>query len=268
MNPVLSEILETRKVLKPDGSSTPFDYAVSAEEGAAMQRLIRETRPRVTLEVGCAYGISTLYICEALAEVGGERHIVIDPLQEDGWGGVGLFTARRAGFGDLIEFVGKPSHVALPALVARDQRVGFALIDGWHTFDYVMVDFFYVDLLLTVGGIVMFDDTRSYPAIRKIARYVATHRNYTPLQNEQNGLKSEGSKKRRMFNAAINAGRAALGVPLLRPLTRHILRPDLLHRDEELGLPPDNFIAFRKTADDALGDGSNRTRRWDQHIDF
>jgi predicted O-methyltransferase YrrM len=176
MNPVLAEMLATRTVVFPDGTTVPLDYNISLDEGHAIQALIREIKPRVTLEVGCAYGVSTLFICEALAEIGGERHVIIDPLQEDGWGGVGLFNARRAGYGNLIEFHNEPSHLALPALVRAQRRIDFALIDGWHTFDYVLVDFFYVDLLLTVGGIAMLDDTRFYPAIRKsldISRHTA-----------------------------------------------------------------------------------------------
>jgi predicted O-methyltransferase YrrM len=261
MNPVLAEMLATRRVAAADGSTMPLDHNISPEEGAAIQRLIREIKPRVTLEVGCAHGVSTLFICEALAEAGGERHIVIDPFQERGWNGVGLFSAKRAGFDDLLEFHDQPSHLALPMLVKAQRRVDFALIDGWHTFDYVMVDFFYVDLLLTVGGIAMLDDTGFYPAIRKVARYVATHRRYAPLDN---GIPRTFSAKRR----ALNAVSALLGARTLRAATKYILRPDILRPDSALGLPGGNFIAFRKVADDFLGDGSKETRRWDQHVDF
>lgn len=261
MNPVLAEMLATGTVATPDGSSVKLDHNISAEEGAAIQRLICDVKPRVTLEVGCAYGLSTLFICEALAAVGGERHIIIDPDQEHGWKGIGLFNAKRAGFGDLIEFRGEPSYLALPSLVKAERHVGFALIDGWHTFDYVLVDFFYVDLLLTVGGIVMLDDTRFYPAIRKVARYIATHRRYVPIGN---GVQHPPTVRRR----ALNTLAAALAMPSFAPLTKHLLRPDILRPDSELGLPADNFIAFRKIANDVRGDGSNETRRWDQHEEF
>jgi hypothetical protein len=54
----------------------------------------------------------------------------------------------------------------------------------------------------------------------------------------------------------------------LRPVTRHLLRPDILVPDSALGLNSSDFAAFEKTGDDLPGDGSNGTRRWDQHIDF
>jgi predicted O-methyltransferase YrrM len=261
MNQVLANILATKQVKTPGGSSLPLDYHISADEGAAIQRLIRTLKPRVTLEIGFAYGISTLYICESLVEVGGERHIVIDPKQQEIWKGIGLFTVERAGYRELVDFRHESSHQALPSLEKEGQRIDFALIDGWHTFDYVLVDFFYVDRLLNVGGVVIFDDTFYYPAIRKVARYVATHRNYVPIANEN---VQRPSLKRRVFNAAT----FALRQRPISVLATRLVRPDILRPDHALGLPLDNFIAFRKVSDDLHGDGSNRTRKWDQHIDF
>jgi predicted O-methyltransferase YrrM len=76
-----------------------------------------------------------------------------------GFDGLGLANLDRAGYARLVEFHDEPSYRALPALEAAGQRIEFAFIDGWHTFDYVMVDFFYVDRMLRVGGIVVLDDT-------------------------------------------------------------------------------------------------------------
>jgi hypothetical protein len=48
MNPVLNEILETERVVKCDGSTIPLDYSVSPEDGAMLQQLVRDLKPRVT----------------------------------------------------------------------------------------------------------------------------------------------------------------------------------------------------------------------------
>src|SRR5712692_10952216 len=140
MNPVLRKILSTRTVTRRDGSTVPLDSAISADEGQALDRLIRRYKPRTTLEVGLAHGVSALFICDALADIGGERHIVIDPGQH-AWEGLGLLNLERAGYSGLVEYHNELSHRALPALHAAGRRVDFAFIDGWHTFDYVMVDF-------------------------------------------------------------------------------------------------------------------------------
>jgi predicted O-methyltransferase YrrM len=262
VNPVVAEIFRTRRVVCPDGSSVPFEYSVSEDEGAALQQAIREVRPRVTLEVGLAHGVSSALICEALKDVGGERHIVIDPGPLEGWNEIGLHTIARAGYSGLVRFYNEPSHQVLPRLEAEGERIGFAHIDGWHSFDYVFVDFFYVDRLLQVGGVVMFDDARLYPAIRKVARYVATHRRYTPLPNP--GSHGAASMKRRLLNAA----GAALRRGPFKGIAAHVVRPDVLAPDSLIGLPPDDYVAFRKIGEDALGDGSGGTRRWDQHVEF
>jgi len=257
VNAVLAELLTTRRVVARDGTLIPLHSEISEAEGGALQRLVLAVRPQVTLEIGCGYGISALYLCEALAEVGGRKHIVIDPDQLTDWKSAGLYTVERAGFGSLIEFHALPSHLALPRLEEAGVRVGLALIDGWHTFDYAMVDFFYVDHLLEPGGVLMLDDTAAYPAIRKLARYIATHRQYVPLRN------GDGP-----------GAEPAIGKPFVpspgpvRRMAERVLQPRLVYPDDRLGLPPDNFIAFRKVADDKRGNGSNGTRRWDQHHDF
>jgi predicted O-methyltransferase YrrM len=39
---------------------------------------VRELRPELTLEIGFAYGVSTLFITEALRQNGRGHHIVVD----------------------------------------------------------------------------------------------------------------------------------------------------------------------------------------------
>jgi predicted O-methyltransferase YrrM len=257
VNPVFAEVLEKRRVVARDGAEIPIHSEISTAEGETLQRLIRQLRPEVTLEVGCAYGISALYICEALAEVGGRKHIIIDPHQLTHWKGAGLFTLERAGFASLVEFHALSSHIALPRLEMAGTKIGLALIDGWHTFDYAMIDFFYVDRLLQVGGVVMLDDTAAYAAIRKLARYIATHRQYVALKNDGLAPAHQACK-------APVARRSGV----VHRLAERLLHPKVVHPDSRLGLPADNFIAFKKTAEDLLGDGSGGSRRWDQHHEF
>jgi predicted O-methyltransferase YrrM len=261
MNAVLDRLLTSGEVTRADGTRAPLQSALSAEEGRALQRLIRAYRPRTTLEVGLAYGVSGLFICEALVEVGGRQHITIDPLQRQ-WGNLGLEHLKEAGFGALVEHHEAPSYRVLPQLEASGRRVDFALIDGWHTFDYAFVDFFYIDRLLTAGGVLAIDDAWSYRALRKLVRYIALHRRYTPIDTGIAPRRS--SPRRRLFDwlvaplRAVASGRRA----------GRLLHPSVLTPDAALKLPADDLVAFVKTGEDELGDGTAGTRRWDQHFDF
>jgi hypothetical protein len=115
---LLEEILRKQEVRSPDGPPIPLHSAITADEGAALQRLITQKCPVVSLEIGLAFGVSTLFICEALSKAGGKRPIVIHPSQESGWQGIGLRHLEGAGFGVLVDFRQQESQSALPQLVA------------------------------------------------------------------------------------------------------------------------------------------------------
>jgi predicted O-methyltransferase YrrM len=244
----LEEILKTRTVCAPDGTRIVLDYAIDATEGEKLQQLILDKQPIVSLEVGLCYGISAMFICEAMAKVGGKRHILIDPTQSSGWQGIGLRNLFEAGFGPLIDFREQESQVALPQLVAEGTKIDFAFIDGWHTFDHVLVDFFYIDRLLSVGGIVAFDDANQ-SAVHEVCRFIATNRAYRVCA-------VVGGTTSQTFGARM----ARWGARHFQ-LFRRLVHSKISETDEHLGFCWDSrLIAFEKLADD--------TRRWDFHREF
>lgn len=259
MNSVLSEILETGVTKTASGSSTvQLHSSISASEGQFLQKLVRELDPTVSLEVGLAYGISALYICDALNARDGTQHIAIDPNQTgaidpnehrtsrgDSWGGIGMANLRRAGYGAIVRLIEAPSYRALAELEVSGQRIDFAFIDGWHTFDFTLVDLFFIDRMLNVGGVVAFDDA-SWPAIRKVCRFVRTNLAYSVLRVD--GSDSEPSLKRRLAEGLLRSS----------PF-RTLLRPEVIAPDGSTGLVG-HCIAFRKNADDS--------RIWDHFVDF
>lgn len=249
MNPVLAEMLETGLAVSQGGEIHKIRSHIPLEEGRFLEQLVADVKPSVSLEVGLAYGISTLFICKGLETVHNPRHIVIDPNQlqsrgtHDCYEGIGLHNLQKAGYERMIEFHPLPSYLALPALVGQGVRVDFAFIDGWHTFDFASVDFFYVDLLLRPGGVVVIDDT-DFPSVWKLARYIVTNRAYKAIQ---------------CVPAAETVTRHPLRW-LLRNGTRRIAKRwyQMTHSD---GLTPySRCTAFRKEADD--------TRSWDFHQPF
>lgn len=87
-----------------------------------LQNLVRKVRPAHVVEVGCAYGYSTLGIAGALAEVGGLRHTVIDPHQTRDWKGIGFTRVREAGLGPLVDCREELSDLALPLMHHHGDR--------------------------------------------------------------------------------------------------------------------------------------------------
>src|SRR5205814_2172544 len=136
-------------VLLPSGERIPVSSEIDPACGALLRDCIEQIRPRVAVEIGLAYGISTLYILDGLKATGGEKLIGMDPAQFDGtWRGGGLYNVERAGYKQMYEFREESSQRALPQLAAQGRQVGFGFIDGWHTFDHVLLDFFYLDQML------------------------------------------------------------------------------------------------------------------------
>ncbi len=177
-NTVLAEVYRMGLVRLPSGEMRPADEnGMPRAEGEDLYALIRRERPATTLEVGMAFGLSTLFICQALAEGGGRRHIVMDPYQSRDYHALGLHHLRQAGLEHLVEFYEESSHRVLPRLEAAGTQVDFAFIDGVHLFDYTLVEFFYLDKMLRSGGLMVFDDLQ-LAAVRKVVRYAVTNRGY------------------------------------------------------------------------------------------
>ncbi len=144
-------------------------------EGTLLSNVFEHVRPTTSLEVGFAYGISTLFICDALARINRPaRHIAIDPFQSSHWKGIGFRNVKRAGYEKFVELREGGSEIILPQLLAEKTVLDAALIDGWHTFDHTLVDFFYINKMLRVGGIVVIDDA-AFPSVGKVIDHALTY---------------------------------------------------------------------------------------------
>jgi predicted O-methyltransferase YrrM len=263
MNPVLEELFTTCLTTTPDGKQISISDSVSPDEAQFLSQIVFEVGPSDTLEIGLAMGLSALAICDALPKTSSGRHIVIDPFQncQPKWAGIGLHNLRRAGFEHRLEFYESPSHRVLPQLEASGRTIDFAFIDGCHTFDYAFVDFFYIDKLLPVGGIVAFDDA-DWPSVRRVIRYVVTNLPYSVYKT----LPKESiqrSPERQVYEAGLGVGSVALNtcrrIPgLEKPISR-AFGAELLGIDKKYGLIGP-CIALRKEAEDS--------RQVDYHQEF
>ncbi|MBW4576548.1 MAG: class I SAM-dependent methyltransferase [Aphanothece sp. CMT-3BRIN-NPC111] len=230
MNSILEEIFITGQVQSAQGELLQVHSHIPREAGELLQDILAELKPKVTLEVGLAYGISALFICEELIKTPGSRHIIIDPYQTSAWKDIGLHNLKKAGYQKIIDFYNKPSHIIIPNLEDRGIKIDFAFIDGMHTFDHVLVDFFCIDKLLRVGGVIVFDDTH-IPSLKKVCRFVALNRSYSVFK-----CLTTQKEFQRSMPKFVKLGLAAGRIPTLR------------------------CIAFKKDLEDR--------RDWNFHSDF
>ena len=205
--------------------------SISVEDGELLARIVRESGAKRSLEIGMAWGLSTLYLCAALEKNGGARHVAVDPNQTSSYHGCGVLNAERAGFGDLVECIERPSFDALPQLLRDGERFDLVFIDGNHRFDYTLVDFFYAQRLVPVGGLVLLHDPW-LQAIRKTVTYIFRNEAHMHLEttymNPRAGL--------------LTGLRSALGFAMTDPHEPWIARFFARNR-----FP--NLVAFRKAAE-------------------
>ncbi|MGH7857692.1 MAG: class I SAM-dependent methyltransferase [Candidatus Binatia bacterium] len=172
-----------REVLKLTGERADLvaniTGGISRPEAELLCRLVDEIDPVVSVEVGLGYGFSAFVICASGCRPKRERrHVVIDPHQKRYWNDRGIRHLTEAGFGGMVELREERSYRVLPELERAGVRLDFAFVDGWHTFDFVTVDFFFIDKMLRKGGVVAFDDA-DWASIRPLLRYIVTNLPYT-----------------------------------------------------------------------------------------
>ena len=136
---------------------------------------VRRLKPRRSLEIGLAYGFSTVYILAAMEETGVGRHLALDPFQANQWHGVGALQARHFGMEQSFQLLEEYSSVALARLARLREEFEFIYIDGNHRFDDVLVDFTLSAEVCPIGGNIILDDMWM-PAIRTAVSWVRSNR--------------------------------------------------------------------------------------------
>ena len=184
----IESVVQRGYVILEDGGRRPITGSVSVDEALRLAGYVLQNNCRITLETGVAFGISTLAMMlahDALesgssAPEGPPRvHYGVDPCQWSEHHGAAIALHREFGIRSRFELLEGTAHVMLPTLLEK-VTLDFAFVDGWHTFDYTLIDFFYIDKLLKPGGAVAFHDA-SWASKRKVFGYIRTHRRYRPI---------------------------------------------------------------------------------------
>jgi predicted O-methyltransferase YrrM len=185
---LLERIYDTGKVETAEGEQrTAEPVGVPRAHALRLAELVRTEGLESTLETGLAYGLSALAVAGVHAARGSGSHIAIDPVANTYYEGIAVENLRRAGLSDRVRVMAEPSQAALPRLHAEGLLIDFAFIDGMHLFDYALIDFFYIDLMLTTGGFVAFHDTWM-PAVRDVVEFVLANRGYKRSDRLDGGM--------------------------------------------------------------------------------
>jgi predicted O-methyltransferase YrrM len=190
-----------------DGTQHPISPAsVTADRGAFIRDVCISEGATRTLEIGMAWGVSTLFILEALLEndAGPGAHLVIDPYEFTEYHGAGRRNVKEAGLEELTEIKEEASEVLLPKFILQGRRFDFAFIDGSHLFDNVFVDLVFTHRLLKPGGVVVFDDTFT-DAVHLTCRFAETNYGYSSVADHQSGGGVGNGRQKEGWRATMRA---------------------------------------------------------------
>jgi len=246
---LLDEIFKTQKVTDQSGNEFKLNSNLDEKEGEFLKNIIHDTKSSRTIEVGCAFGISSLYICSELGKSQHPSHTIIDPYQSTEWKNIGIENLKRANI-NFFELIEKPSEIALPQLLSEGRVFDFAFIDGWHTFDHTLIDFFYLNRMITVGGVIVIDDV-GMPGVNKLMRYLLNYPGYEMIGNVEIGV----TVQRNLFDLIIKSPFTLFSKILPKKIKYEIFASKIIKSDRKLKLKS-SMIALKKTKED------NRPWNW------
>ena len=248
----LDEIF-TKKTIEINslGERISLHSHTSKLQGLFLQNMFDIAKPTKSLEVGFAYGISALFILEKHRDNNAKpnAHIAIEP--DDYWGNAAMHNITKEGLHGYLDVRRNYSDKILTQLFQEDHRIQFAYIDTTKQFDTVMVDFYFINKILDVNGIIVLDDCGGgWPGIQRVARYINTLPNYEVV-GRYNVVKV--SKKKKIVYYFINF------LVKLIPFKEQFYPTIDFKSDVELELNY-NCIAFQKRSIDL------RKWNWDKKI--
>ena len=165
--------------------NTHINSSIKPAEGNFLYNLIHEHKLKRCLEVGMAYGISSMYILLGLKKLKKDdiKLDSIDPFQETQWNNFGVKLIKKIKMEKYHKLYEDKSYIVLPKLLEKKNEYDLIFIDGWHTFDYTLLDFFYANLLLRKGGIIVIDDAY-HQGVNKCLRYLdSNYKNYKRIKS-------------------------------------------------------------------------------------
>lgn len=150
---------------------------MSPEELVRLHELVGADTCTDVLEIGMGCGTSSVVMLSALASKPAGHLTSIDPFQTSSFQRAGVGRVEALGYAERHRLIEEPDYLALPNLLSSGQRFDFILVDGYHSFDYTLVDMFFADLLLKTGGVLAVHDS-SWATVLHAIRFFEANKSY------------------------------------------------------------------------------------------
>jgi cephalosporin hydroxylase len=169
-----------------DGQMHSLDGStkIQPREGMWMYEICLAQKPHNIVEVGMAYGFSTIYFLAAIAKNGMGKHTAIDPFQRRApgvWAGIGLQHAQSLCPADF-RFIEETSFSGLVRLAQEGLTAEIIFLDGRHLFDYVIADFMLAAEICPIGGHIIFHDLWLSSVACAVAYIRANRADFVPVE--------------------------------------------------------------------------------------
>jgi len=244
LNNVLEDILATNCVKDSVGNTYKLKDSIDPVEGKFINKQILNIKAHKSIEIGCAYGISSLFICRALSQMGDEaKHYIIDPNQSKEWKSIGINNLAISGY-NFYRLFEEKSEIVLPKLLANDEVFDFAFIDGWHTFDHALIDFFYLNRMIKINGVIVFDDC-GMPALNRLIRYISNYPCYRVIDLVKVSNYTISRKTLNLFKAGLG-----FSLSMLPKKIMHEIFDDSVMRIDKKLMLNSSMVAIEKISND------------------
>lgn len=170
--PPLKELYSTREVVGRSGKPFSSLNGLSTINNLlVIRQLLLRSKPRKTLEVGLGCGGSALTFAASHRDLGSpprKQHIAIDAFQSRIYDDTGRLQLEKAGLEGYVDIRESLSCYELPKIAGSGERFDLIYIDGSHRFEDVFCDFYFVRILTSINGLVLFDDSSDKEVVKVI----------------------------------------------------------------------------------------------------
>lgn len=153
-------------------------------DGNEIFNLIITNKLNKCIQIGMEYGITTIYILFGLSKLKLKSNLItIDEYQKSRWNNFGIKLVELNNLTKLHSFYEEPSYIVLPKLLEKD-TYNLVYINGWNTFDYILLCIAYASILLDVDGYIILNNKYSC-TINKCIRYMDNnYSNMTKIETD------------------------------------------------------------------------------------